>query len=64
MPTTEQMKKTTGQYATEGQSPQAAALRTPAPKPAGTRMGILQDWREGSTTGKERRRSQALRDGR
>lgn len=63
MPTTEQMKQTIGHDESEAQNEPATALRKPAVKAAGTRMGIFQDWREGSTLEKARRR-QALRDGR
>jgi len=35
------------------------------PKAPGTRIGTLQDWRQGSTSGKApRRNANALRDGR
>jgi len=35
------------------------------PKAARTRLGMLQDWRQGSTSGKApRRKPNALRDGR
>ena len=64
MPTMEQVKQTIGHDGTEGQTPAATALRKPTSKAAGTRMGIFQDWREGSTTGKARRHCPTLRDGR
>jgi hypothetical protein len=63
MPITEQTKQTIGHDETEAQNPPATALRKPAVKAAGTRMGIFQDWREGSTTEKAQRRA-PLRDGR
>lgn len=59
----EQVKQTVGHDGTETPKP-ATAMRKPTPKAAGTRMGIFQDWREGSSTGKARRHSQTLRDGR
>lgn len=63
MPITENMKHTiAGKLAAE-QNP--LALRKSAPKAAGTRIGVLQDWRQGSTSEKtERRHGQVLRDGR
>jgi hypothetical protein len=64
MPVTEQLKQTIGHEGTDAQKPAATATRKPAAKAAGTRMGIFQDWREGSTTGKARRQCQTLRDGR
>ena len=63
MPSTEQTKQTIGHGETEAQNPPATALRKPAVKAAGTRMGIFRDWREGATLEKAQRR-QALRDGR
>lgn len=60
----EQVKQTIGHAGTEDQKPAATTLRKPASKIARTRMGIFQDWREGSTTGKTRRHCQTLRDGR
>ena len=64
MPLTTQMKQTIGQDATEVRSPLAAALRKDVPKAAGTRAGILQDWREGSAAKATRRPFSKLRDGR
>lgn len=63
MPVTEHMKQTVKQKSTKEGSP--AALRNPSPKATGTRVGTLQDWREGSATGKAlRHRGHTLRDGR
>lgn len=62
MPVTEQVKQTIGHDASE--KPTVTAARKLMRKTAGTRMGIFQDWREGSTTGKARRHCQTLRDGR
>jgi hypothetical protein len=64
MPITEQVKQTIGHDGTESRKPAATTLRKPTAKAAGTRMGIFQDWREGSTTGQARRQCQTLRDGR
>ena len=63
MPITEQVKQTIGNTGTDAQKSAAIAMRKPTPKAAGTRMGIFQDWREGST-GKARRHCHTLRDGR
>jgi hypothetical protein len=59
-----QMKQTIGQDSTEAQSPLAVTLRKATPKAAGTRAGILGDWREGSNTKTTRRPAAKLRDGR
>lgn len=65
MPITEHMKQRVEQKSTKEQSPAATGLRNPAPKAFGTRVGTLQDWREGSAAGKApRRRGLTLRDGR
>jgi hypothetical protein len=41
------------------------AFPKPRRKAPGTRVGMLQDWRQGSTSGKApRRKANALRDGR
>lgn len=43
----------------------ATALPKLHRKASGTRVGMLQDWRQGSTSGKApRRKANALRDGR
>ena len=60
MPITEQTKQTIEDDEKDSHIP---TVRKPASKAAGTRMGIFQDWREGSTTEKARR-CNALRDGR
>lgn len=60
-----QMKQTLERKSTGEPSPLATALRKSAPKASGTRVGTLQDWRQGSTSDKSQRRcSQILRDGR
>lgn len=64
MPITEQMKQTSGHEGTNSQTSLTMALQKPAAKAAGTRVGILQDWREGLTSGKAPRRRNTLRDGR
>jgi hypothetical protein len=61
MPITEHMKQTIEQKSSEGQSPLGNVVRKP--KAAGTRVGILQDWR-GATSEKTRRRRNQKRDGR
>lgn len=63
MPITEHMKQTIEQKSSEGQSPLGNVVRKATPKAAGTRVGILQDWR-GATSGKMRRRRNQMRDGR
>jgi len=63
MPITEQMKQTIERKSKKEQKP-ATALRNPAPKALGTRVGTLQDWREGSSFGTRSRRGLTLRDGR
>jgi hypothetical protein len=45
MPLTTQMKQTIGHDSSEVRSPLGAALRKDVHKAAGTRAGILQDWR-------------------
>lgn len=62
MPITENMKQTIAGKLTAEQSP--LALRKSAPKAAGTRIGVLHDWRQGSTCEKTERHGQILRDGR
>ena len=65
MPINENMKQTIGQDVTETQKPLATASRKPMRKAPGTRLGIFQDWREGSTSGKAPSRlGNTLRDGR
>lgn len=50
---------------TEGRSPLATVFGKAHQKAHGTRVGMLQDWREGSTSGTApRRKTNALRDGR
>ena len=50
---------------TEGRSPLATTFQNLTRKATGIRVGILQDWRQGSTSGKApRRKANALRDGR
>lgn len=58
---TEYAKQTIEQKSSDGQSQLENVVRKP--KAAGTRVGILQDWR-GATSGKARRRRNQKRDGR
>ncbi len=62
MAATKQVVETIGHDVKD--TPTATVVRKPTSKAAGTRMGIFQDWREGSTTGKGRRHCHTLRDGR
>lgn len=61
MPIIEQVKQTIGQGSSEGRSPLESVVRKP--KAAGTRVGILQDWR-GATSEKTPHRRNQMRDGR
>lgn len=57
-------KQAIGQHSTIAEAALATASRKPRKAP-GTRTGILQDWREGSTFGKAPDRvGNTLRDGR
>lgn len=63
MPITKHMEHRVGRKSTEHQS--ATALRKRESKASGTRVGTLQDWRQGSMSEKAQRRyGQILRDGR
>lgn len=54
-----------GPDSTAGRAPFPTAFQELRRKAPGTRIGILQDWRHGSTSGKApRRKANALRDGR
>jgi hypothetical protein len=59
-----EMKQTIGHDSTDNQTPLSATLRKPLRKAPGTRLGIFQDWREGSSGKAERRIGDRLRDGR
>jgi hypothetical protein len=65
MPSNENTNSEMEHKTTEERHPIATALRKLHRKAPGTRVGMLQDWRQGSTSGKaSRRETNALRDGR
>lgn len=65
MPLTNHANQTIGHDSIEARSPLATVLCKPVRKAPGTRAGVFQDWRQGSTRTKAAVRSnKALRDGR
>ena len=52
-----------GPVASDARSPLTTVFRK-LRKALGTRVGMLQDWRQASTSGQAARRKNALRDGR
>ena len=65
MPLTNHVNQTIGHESNEARGPLATALCKPVRKAPGTRAGVFQDWRQGSTRSKPSKRSnKALRDGR
>jgi hypothetical protein len=64
MPFTDKMKQTIDKNANERRSPLATSSRARARKAPGTRLGIIQDWREAQPGKAPIRFGCAVRDGR